>query len=81
MNSKEALIALQIASYCDSELLTTIKSALTQADNKERIILNICYQDDDLKTLEIIKNIPNTKFIHIPKKYAKGSVFARYLCQ
>lgn len=81
MKRKEDTIKLLIASYCDSELLTTIKSALIQADNSERVHLAICYQSDDLETLKELKKIKNCRVVHLFEKDVRGSVYARYLCQ
>lgn len=81
MSQDKEKIFLDIASYCDPELLTTIKSALVQADYKDRINLGICYQSDNLDDLRELKKIKNCEVIHIAKKDSRGSVYARYLCQ
>lgn len=81
MNQNEEKIFLAISSYCDPELLNTINSALIQAEYKDRIHLGICYQSDDIDELNKLKQLKNCEVIHIAKKDARGSVYARYLCQ
>lgn len=79
--NKEDTILIEIAAYCDPELLNTINSALIQADNPGRVHFSICYQSDNLEDLEKLKKIKNCKYIHLKENEARGSVYARYLCQ
>lgn len=74
-------ILVEIASYCDNDLLNTINSCITQADNPERVYFSICYQSNDLDTLKELKKIKNCKIKHLSEEEAKGSCYARYLCQ
>ena len=74
-------ILIEIAAYCDDELLNTVKSALIQAKYPHRIHFAICYQSDDLKDYYELKKIKNCKIIYLKKNESKGSVYARYLCQ
>ena len=74
-------IVIEIAAFCDPDLMTTIKSALYQADNPERVSFAICYQSDDLKELEELKKIKNCRIKHLKKAEARGICYARYLCQ
>lgn len=74
-------ILVEIASYCDKELLNTVNSAIVQAEYPDRIHFAICYQSDDLNDYQELKKINNCKIIHLTKADAKGSVYARYLCQ
>ena len=74
-------ILVEIASYCDPELLNTINSALIQAYNKERIYFSICYQNDDITDYEKLKKIKNCKIKWLKENETKGSCYARYLCQ
>ena len=78
---QEDTILVEIASFCDKELLNTVKSALVQAEYPDRIHFAICFQDDDLTDYYELKKIKNCKIIHLNKNEAKGSVYARYLCQ
>lgn len=74
-------ILLEIASYCDPQLIKTVKSARLQADHPERIHFAICHQDDSWKDYFDLKNIPNCKIKHLSTDESKGSCYARYLCQ
>ncbi len=81
MDSRDSKILLEIAAYKDPELLNTINSALIQSDNPERVFFSICYQSDDDDMLEKIKKIKHTKIKAMKASEAKGSCYARYLCQ
>lgn len=81
MNNQNSKILIEIAAYKDPELLNTINSALLQADNPDRIYFSICYQSDDMKMLDKIKKIKNCKIKALKASEAKGSCYARYLCQ
>lgn len=78
---KDETIIVEIAAFCDPDLMTTIKSALKQADNPDRVHFAICYQSDDLKELEELQKIKNCRVKHLKKSEARGSCYARYLCQ
>jgi hypothetical protein len=80
-NNNEAKILVEIASYRDPELMNTVKSAIIQADNPDRVYFSICYQNDDIKVLDELKQIKNCKVKHLWESQAKGSCYARYLCQ
>ena len=80
MNNNEEKILIAIASYCDNQLLNTIESALVQADNPDRVYFAICYQSDDLKDLNKLKELKNCKVKHLKESEARGSCYARYLC-
>jgi len=73
-------ISVQIPSFCDPMLLSTIESFRTQAANPDRVHFAVCYQDDDMETLEKLKAIPNCAVKHIPKIEAPGLCAARYEC-
>lgn len=81
MSQKTDKILIEIASYCDPELLNTVKSAMIQADNPERVFFAICYQDDDTKIYNELLKMHNCKLTYLTEQQARGSVFARYLCQ
>ena len=84
MNTKDNnndKILILIAAYCDDELLNTVKSALTQADNPDRIYFSICYQSDNLEDYEELKKIKNCRIKYLKASEAKGSCYARYLCK
>lgn len=73
-------ISVQIPSFCDKMLLSTIESFRIQAANPNRVHFAVCYQDDDLETLEKLKAVPNCAVKHIPKAVAPGLCAARYEC-
>lgn len=81
MEKNDETILIEIAAYCDPELLNTVNSALIQADNPDRIHFSICYQSDNLDDYEKLKRIKNCKIKYLKESEARGSVYARYLCQ
>ncbi len=81
MEKNDETILIEIAAYCDPELLNTINSALIQADNPERLHFSICYQSDNLDDYNKLKEIKNCKVKYLKESEARGSVYARYLCQ
>lgn len=74
-------ILVEIAAYCDPELLNTINSALIQADNPDRVYFSVCYQSDDEEDYKKLKEIKNCKVKWLKQSEARGSCYARYLCQ
>lgn len=78
---KDKTVLVEIPAYMDSQLLMTVKSAILQAEYPDRVHLAICYQDDDMALYETLKCFPHTKVTHVPVSEAKGSCYARYLCQ
>ncbi|MBR6505683.1 hypothetical protein IKT18_02530 [Candidatus Saccharibacteria bacterium] len=78
---KEDKILVEIPAYCDHDLINTVQSAIVQADNPDRVHFAICYQDDDLTDLKLLQKIKNCKIKHLKKSEAKGTCYARYLCQ
>ncbi|MBO5435382.1 hypothetical protein J6A31_06160 [bacterium] len=74
-------ILIQIPAYKDKDILNTVYSALQQANFPERIHFAICYQDDDMRMLHKLKNVPNTKVYHMLPEDAKGACYARWCCQ
>ena len=58
-------ILIQIPAYCEPEILRTIDSALKTAYNPDRVHFAICYQDNDMETLEKIKAYPHMQVKHL----------------
>ena len=81
MERNNETILIEIAAYCDPELLNTVYSSLVQADNPERIHFAICYQSDNLDDYNELLTIPNCKVKYLKESEARGSVYARNLCQ
>lgn len=73
-------ILIEIPAYCEPELINTIEAALKTAYNPERIHFAVCYQDDDMETLEKLKAYPNLKVKHYSIVNAPGLCAARADC-
>lgn len=80
MNNKDKIL-VEIAAYKDPELLNTVNSAIIQADYPDRIYFSICYQNDDKTDYKILKQMKNCKIKYLKEDEARGSCYARYLCQ
>ena len=80
MNNKDKIL-IEIAAYKDPELLNTVNSAIIQADYPERVYFSICYQNDDKSDYKILKQMKNCRIKYLKESEAKGSCYARYLCQ
>ena len=74
-------IIVEIASYRDPELLNTINSAIIQADNPKRITFAVCLQSNDTDVLKVLKQMNNVRVKYMKEEDARGSCYARYLCQ
>jgi len=81
MSKDNDTILVEIASYCDPELLNTVNSAIIQADNPERVHFAICYQSNNLDDYNELKRINNCRVSYMMEEEARGSAYARYLCQ
>ena len=81
MNNSKDKILVEIAAFCDPEVVNTVKSALIQADYPERIHFSICYQSDNIDDYNELMKVKNCKIKHLKESEARGSVYARYLCQ
>lgn len=81
MNNKDKKILVEIAAYRDPELLNTVNSAIIQADYPDRISFSICYQSDDLGPYHELLKIHHCRVKYLKESEAKGSCYARYLCQ
>ena len=69
-------IFVSIASYRDTELIPTIKSLLSNADNPDQIHLGVVSQDMEHPDLSFVENISYTKMYF---KYSRGVGYARIL--
>lgn len=74
-------ILVEIAAYCDKQLLPTVESALKQADHPENLHFAICYQDDDKSDYEKLKKMDNMSIVYMTKAEAQGLCYARNVCQ
>lgn len=76
----ESGICIQIPSFCDEELLRTIRSYQENAANPDRLTFAVCFQDDEERVLSVLQSMPNCKVKHIPADKAPGLCAARYFC-
>ena len=74
-------ILVQIPSFRDPELFSTVCSALVQADVPDRVHFAVCYQDDDMATLARLGGIKHMSVARVRPEDAKGTCYARWLCQ
>lgn len=73
-------IFIQIASYRDPELRSTIKDCISKAKNPERLTFGICWQYDDQEYIELhdfLYSIPNITIVEVPYFESKGLCWAR----
>ena len=77
VNENNEKIFIQIASYRDPELLPTIKNAFENALHPENLVFCICWQKDDVETLEEYENHEQVKLIIVPYNETKGACWAR----
>lgn len=78
---RSSTILIEMPAYRDEQVVQTVVSAIKQADNPNRVHIAICYQDDDMTNYHILESIDNVKLVHVPLSEARGSCYARYLCQ
>lgn len=71
-------ILVEIPSFQDPELLSTMRAALCKAGNPERIHFAVCYQGDDMKELDIVRGTPHTLVTPFKACEAPGLCAARY---
>ena len=77
-NFHNGSIFVSIASYCDTQLIDTLKSLYNEAINPERITVGVNIQDTEEAYNKLKEyNFPNLKIIFTPKEQAKGVVYAR----
>lgn len=74
-------ILVEIPAYCDPEVIPTVKAALANAANPDRIRLAVCLQDDDGERLQAMRAMPSVRVKHFAKADAPGTCAARYECQ
>jgi len=77
-------IFVQIASYRDPQLLTTIKDMIDNAKNPEKLVIGIAWQhskDDEWDNLDEYINDDRFKILDIPYNESQGVCWARNLIQ
>jgi hypothetical protein len=85
MNNEK--IFVQIAAYRDPELVNTLESLITNADNPENLVICIAFQStkDDIFSKDMLpyfeENRCTIKIIYIDSKDSKGACWARHEIQ
>ncbi|MDB9493027.1 nucleotidyltransferase family protein [Spirulina major CS-329] len=76
-------IFVQIAAYRDLELVPTVRDAIAQAAQPDRIHFGICWQyaDTELHLIDLLQDIPHCRITAIPAKQAQGLGWARNKAQ
>ena len=74
-------IFIQIASYRDPELISTIDSCINNALYPNNLKFCICWQRDNKENLNKYINDPRFIILDIPYKYSKGVCWARNMIQ
>ena len=70
-------IFIQIASYRDPQLYSTIKNAFENAEYPDNLIFSICWQKDENETINEYENHEQVKLIIIPYNETNGACWAR----
>jgi hypothetical protein len=74
-------IFIQIASYRDPQLVTTIKDCIKNAKHPENLVFCIAWQHSPDENIDEIKDLPNVKVIDIDHEKSEGACWARNLIQ
>lgn len=74
-------IFISIASYRDLELVPTLRDAISNAKNAQRLKFGICWQKDDTESLAEFENDSRFKVIKVPYEHSKGTCWARNMIQ
>lgn len=72
---------MQIASYRDTEIINTIKSALSEATFPKRIVIGVCLQDNKETYRKVRKAFPKCLIHFVPYQKTKGLGWARRKAQ
>jgi hypothetical protein len=70
-------IFVQIASYRDPELISTIEDCLEKASDPDRLVFGICWQHDSTENIDKYLIDNRFKIIALPYKDSKGVCWAR----
>ena len=80
-NANKRKIFLHLPAYREPELIPTIKDAIDNAKNPERLVFGICRQfnpEDKFDNIDEFRKDKRFKIIDMPYQEAKGLAFARY---
>jgi len=75
---KPKKIFVSVASYCDRQLLTTLRNLYETAQDSSRIMVGVHLQDNEEYHKELLnENFPNMKILFTPDEDSLGVVWAR----
>jgi len=74
-------IFVQIAAYCDPDLIHTVRDLIKQAEKPDLIDICICWQHRKGEELHELPNLDNIEIIDVPHSETKGVCWARYQIQ
>ena len=80
----DSTIFVQIASYRDRQLASTLKDLLANAESPERLRICVCWQhspEDEWDTLDQYKNDPRFLILDVPHTESQGVCWARNMIQ
>lgn len=80
-NPDKRKIFIHLPAYREPELIPTIKDAILNAKNAERLVFGICRQfnpEDKFDNIDEFRSDNRFKIIDMPYEQAKGLAFARY---
>jgi hypothetical protein len=80
-NPNKRKIFIHLPAYREPELVPTIKDAIKNAKNSERLVFGICRQfnpNDTFDNVDEFRNDKRFKIIDMPYEKAKGLAYARY---
>lgn len=81
MDLNKKTILVQIPSYKDPRLVSTVFSLINQAEFPDRVHFAICYQNDNMEDYKKLSLLKNCKIITVSEADSRGTCYARYLCQ
>ena len=80
-NASKRKIFIHLPAYREPELVPTIKDAIANAKNPDRLVFGICRQfnpEDKFDNIDEFRSDKRFKIIDMPYQEAKGLAFARY---
>lgn len=78
---KKDTIFIQMAAYCDSELVPTVKDLFHKAKYPDRLSLCICWQHKPTENIEDLAGDNRISIIDVPHTETQGVCWARNLIQ
>jgi hypothetical protein len=84
VKSKTPTIFIQIASFCDPQLIPTIKNILENAKNPKNLVFGIARQfnpEDGFDNIDEFRDDKRFRIVDIPHTESKGVCWARNIVQ